>query len=93
MSQDSIPHQLTCSPTQRQSINTSTLATTNNTTSDNLYQDVRLPSRFTAASDYPSPKILNVPIPILVSQIISFTRLDNLADKRAAAPTHQSFCR
>lgn len=95
MSRDSIPHraaQLTCSPTQRQSINTSTLATIISNTSDKLHQDGRLPSRFTATSDHSSQKILNVSIPNLVSQILSFTRLNNIADKRAAAPTHQSLC-
>ena len=96
MSRDSIPHraaQLTCSPTQRQSINTSTLATTSNTTSDNLYKDVRLPSRFTATSDHTSQKIFNVSISDVVSQILKFTRLNSLTDKRAPAPTHQNFCR
>ena len=90
MSRDSITHRAASThlkpPTRRQSINTSTLASLNTTTSDyqNHYNG-RLHPRFTPASD-DSSQILNVSIPKLVSQIRQLVRLEDLADKCAARP-------
>jgi len=94
MSQDSIPHRAistrlsTNIEAAPQTINTSTLTPSDtNTSSDNYSHNVRLHSRFTAASDHPF-EIFNVSIPKSVSLVHRFTHVDNLANKHDAVPAH-----